>query len=225
MEKSKALELVWKIALIEALGSRNEEIFPEHFMCGLLKFVELSRDKISTLLSGDEETLPGVTSEQKKLAEMVADLNIDTTRARRTLRKKVPRGDLEKVRKVIRRSAESRQRFLEAEEMAEKKNNARLRTYDLLQALLKQPTAAMQSVLNVSEESVNTLPTPEDTPTLNQFGRNILKAIPEPEQSPDGLQPQVRAVLGHLVSPRPDPLILIADAPTLAGAVVRQTAR
>lgn len=223
MEKSKALELVWKIALIEAVGSKNEEIFPEHFLCGLLKFVELPKDKISALLSGNEESLGGVLAEQKKLAEMTTALKVDTTRVRRALRKKVPRGDLEKIRQIIRRSPKSRELFLKAEARADAHNSTRLRTYDVLQTLLENPTPHIQSVLDVSEETMTSLPTPEDTPTLNRFGRNILKEEPEAEATPEAT-PQVKALGSHLEARHPDPLILVAAEAELSKTIARQTA-
>lgn len=223
MQNSNAMGLVWKIALIEAVGSRNEEIFPEHFMCALLKFVELNRPKIESLVSERNEKMEGILKEQEKVNQILKALKIDTTQVRRSLRGKVPRGQLEKINNVIRRTSESREIFLKATEIAERRKSSLLRSYDLLQALIENPTACMKTEMALDEETLESLPTPQETPLLNRLGKHIvedsqLKQVDHPQ-----LLPQIKALAKHLQSKNPDPLLLISPQKELTEDVIRKT--
>lgn len=212
MENSPALGFVWKIALAEALASRNKELFPEHFLCALLKFVELDRATIEISIPDESDALDGLLAEQDQLKEVFGSMGINTTDVRHSLRGKVPPGNLEKLDRVIRRSSNSREIFTEATEEAERQGSPVLRCHYLLQALLHHTTPIIREVLPKEKLDKSRLVRTEDLPVLNRFGKNALKVrgnVSEPIS--DSYEPHLNALIRLLKGKDFSPILLIEE--------------
>ena len=92
---SDALLIAWRLAELEATNLGQDELEPVHFFLGLLKLVELN---VQAIL-GDQSTLASERIQQEanrvsRLSECFRAAGIETTSARRKLRRTLPRGGL-----------------------------------------------------------------------------------------------------------------------------------
>ncbi len=213
MDKSPAVSLIWKIALVEAVSSKNNEIFPEHLLCALLKLPELGRESIQKIVSASEDVIEGILAEREQIREVFSRLEIDTTTTRRTLREKVPVGSMEKFNQVINRSQASREIFRAADARAEKRDATMLRCVDLLAAILENPTSAIDSVIQKKEGLEKAVDTVRETPNLDQAGKNILKQKEKSGRSEaDDWDPQAKILVKQLKTVPYVPLLMIGDS-------------
>ena len=213
MEKSPAVGLIWKIAIVEAVSSKNNEIFPEHLLCALLKLPELGRESIQKIMSAEADVIEGILAEREQIRDVFSQLEMDTTTIRRTLRKKVPIGTMEKFNQVINRSQASREVFRAADAKAEQRDATMLRCGDLLAVILENPTPAIDAVIQNKEGVEEVVKTVCETPNLDQVGKNILK------QEADGGQtgitawgPQAKTLVSQLSQVPYVPLLMIGES-------------
>jgi ATP-dependent Clp protease ATP-binding subunit ClpA len=141
---SKSLELVWRIAELEALNLNQEMLKPAHFLLGILKVVEVDLSEI--LENQREEISEEIENDIADLKSCVGEFVVEITYARRFLRGILPRGDKHPSRERLQRSKSARMVFRDAETSATKTRSPVLPTH-LLMALLESQEAQIIAAL------------------------------------------------------------------------------
>jgi ATP-dependent Clp protease ATP-binding subunit ClpC len=147
---SDALLIAWRLAELEATNLKQDELEPVHFLLGLLKLVELD---VQAIL-GDHSTLSSERIREEvmsvsSMSECFRAAGIETTSARRKLRRTLPRGgaDLEKGQHV-RRGALARQIFADAEGMVSGNDDALVEPLHVLTGIAKSDCPWVNSALD-----------------------------------------------------------------------------
>jgi hypothetical protein len=154
MRYANSLLLVWRLAELEAINLKSEQIQPPHFFLGLLKVVDIDLGKV--LVKEGHVAEDGAVDEIERDVQLVrecfGEFGINATSARRMLRRILPRGisesDLEKGR--LHRSSESREAFSRAEHVA-KVFGGDVRALHMLFALLEVRSNNIDVILEESE--------------------------------------------------------------------------
>jgi hypothetical protein len=155
MRYADSLLLVWKLAELEAINLKSEQIHPPHFFLGLLKIVDIDLGKV--LAKEGRVAEDGAVDEIERdvllVRECFDEFGVNTTSARRMLRRILPRGmsesDLERGR--LHRSSESREAFSGAERVAQVFFGGDVRALHMLFALLKNRNNNIDTILKDSE--------------------------------------------------------------------------
>lgn len=221
MQISPGTQLVWSLSGSEAVNLGMPKIEPDHLYCALLKFVELSDDTISRLLTNSSEVSP-VCRERDDLARQFKNLPRSTTDIRHALRKETEHGTHKLEGNLIHRSDASRKVFEKAIALANDEDSPVYPTH-LLQVLMESPTPAMKKVLKLEDD------VPDWLQKLDEIAEEKGKA-PAPPRSypiwlqpiadlapkrgfsvPSASQPQLKVLEAALTSSRPSPLLLICE--------------
>ena len=132
-EYSKSLTIVWEIAAREAVDSSSEEITPSHFLIALCKICDRQIPEIKEEIHGLLDRFHG----------------IDLKQLRRRLRSLITNSNLvANLGEKINRSAESKQAFQRAEEIAQSKENNNILPEHFLQAILEPINSPLADALN-----------------------------------------------------------------------------
>ena len=119
MKNSFAMEIIWRLAVLEAAAAKQEFIEPEHYWAGLTKGREFC--KASALKVAKEQGLdtPAIVDELSMVPEILEKAKIDPTALRRHLRAMLGTGTHQHAKgAVIHRSAATREMFIEADRIA-----------------------------------------------------------------------------------------------------------
>ena len=119
MKNSFAMEIIWKLAVLEAMAAQREFIEPEHFWEGLTKGREFC--KAGALKVAKERGLntPAIVEELSMAPELLEKAKIDPTAFRRQLRAMLGTGAHQHSKgAVIHRSAAMREIFTQADMIA-----------------------------------------------------------------------------------------------------------
>lgn len=211
MKKSLAMDIIWRLALLEALAAKHEFVEPAHFLEGLTK----GRDfcKASALKEAKERGLdtPALVDELSMVPEVLEEAMIDPIALRRHLRAMMGTGSHQHPKgSVIHRSAATRGVFAVAEMMVASFSLPNLHSGVLFAALLEKKDEAVIKALEEMGADISGLsrqilarlgqPQPgadkkpldpeaskvsDRTPVLERFGRDLTKA------ARDGLLPPV----------------------------------
>jgi hypothetical protein len=154
MRYADSLLLVWKLAELEAINLKSEQIDPPHFFLGLLKVVDIDLGKVLAKESRVAEggAVDEIERDVQLVRECFGEFGINTTSARRMLRRILPRGmsesDLERGR--LHRSSEAREAFSRAEHVA-KVFAGDVRALNMLFALLEIQNNNVDIILEESK--------------------------------------------------------------------------
>ena len=202
MKNSYAMDIIWRLALLEALAAKHEFIEPEHFWEGLTKGREFC--KASALKVAKEQGLdtPAIVDELSMAPEILEKANIDPTAFRRQLRAMLGTGTHQHAKgAVIHRSAASLEAFAAAEKIADSLSLPSRHAGALFAALLEKKDSPAVKALEKNGADIAALaadirtrlglprpagkkepPRPEDSsqadgrPILERFGRDLTKA-------------------------------------------------
>jgi hypothetical protein len=154
MRYADSLLLVWRLAELEAVNLKSEQIQPRHLFLGLLKVVDIDLGKVLAKEGrlAEDGAIDEIERDVQLVRECFGEFGINTTSARRMLRRILPRGtsesDLERGR--LRRGSESREAFSRAERVA-KVFGGDVRALHMLFALLEIRNNSIDIILEESE--------------------------------------------------------------------------
>lgn len=158
--------LAWRISAIEAAAAKHQFIEKEHIVIGIF-----SLEKVLSSQSGrfklsfkDKEVLQ---DERDTLEYILRRFGTNSTSLRRSIRKRLGKGEYLPTEKVVHRSEDCKKEFAQAEELARSSENIMI--LHLLAAILKHPGDIIQDVLN--ETNINT----------NDLRNQALKQVGEEE--------------------------------------------
>ncbi len=186
-ELSTSVKIAWQIAANEAANARFQYIEPAHILIGLC-----SLEKIN----GDVENQPELIAEKNYIDQVLQSANLDPTRLRRQLRKRIGEGTYQQIEKTIHRSQTCRQLFDRAVLI---KDGTRITSRELLVAIIENPgetislafddfgikisslmSTAFSGSIGNTNSSADSSPTPKaknikvsSTPFLDQYGRDL----------------------------------------------------
>jgi len=178
MQISASIEIVMQLAGQEAIAAQFKEIEPEHLLAGILKFSELPVEEVDKIAPGGE-VAKVLAAEVNAVREELAGRSINSTRARRQLRERLGKGNIQYDGGAMHRSQASRALFDAAARTADEAGSETLTTKHLLDAILAQPTAAMVQVLGEvanaggAAEGGQQRPKGRGTPVLDAFGQDL----------------------------------------------------
>lgn len=175
MTLSPSIDLIWRLAADEMAAGEFGEIQPEHFCMAVLKFAEVS---IKTPEGTGEQAdlAKAIAADAQLVREALQKCGIESTIARRKLRKQLGKGGAPHKEGKIHRSAASRTLFESANALAAESGNEKLTPLHLLTALVQSPSPAIaQAVLG----KVAPQPQPATTPLLDKHGEDLVRQVAE----------------------------------------------
>jgi ATP-dependent Clp protease ATP-binding subunit ClpA len=208
MNLSPSIDLIWRLAAQEMAAGEFKEIQPEHFCMALLKFAEVSVQANAD--GGERAELAKVIAEDAQLVrEALQKCSIESTSARRKLRKQLGKGGSPQQGKEVHRSAASRTLFESATKLAQESGSETVTPLHLLTALVQSPTPAIvQAVLGKAAPT----PRPAALPLLEKYGQDLVKQAAEGKMEvKPGLEAQCKAVLQALQQKNRKCILLVSD--------------
>ena len=173
MKASASIELLWQMAVQEALAGEFGEIQPEHFFAGLMKFAELPEEQTKKLAPG-ANVAQELATEVGKVRLMLQNHSIDSTRVRRELRARLGKGGRPNAGGTeMHRSQACREMFDAASRLADDKGSDVLAAEHILAAMLASPTEPLRAVLGASPAPPAAQRT--ETPLLDRDGRDLVR--------------------------------------------------
>ena len=143
---SEGLNLLWKIASIEAQNLKHQEIDPVDLMLGLLKIVDIEPEKI--IRNPKSEALEIINKEVTEIKEIFQESMLVPSKTRRRLRRECffQVHNIAYKDGIIHRSDLSKRIFTKAERylFPEEKN---IRPFHILKALLEEENPELDRVL------------------------------------------------------------------------------
>jgi ATP-dependent Clp protease ATP-binding subunit ClpA len=208
MNLSPSIDLIWRLAAQEMAAGEFSEIQPEHFCMALLKFAEVS---VQANEDGGEqaELAKAIAGDAQLVHEALQKCGIESTSARRTLRKQLGKGGSPQQGKKVHRSAASRTLFESAAKLAQESDSETVTPLHLLTALVQSPTPAIvQAVLGKASST----PRPAALPLLEKHGQDLVKQAAEGKlQVKPGHEAQCKAVLQALRQKDRKCILLVTD--------------
>jgi ATP-dependent Clp protease ATP-binding subunit ClpA len=208
MKLAPSIDLVWRLAASEMASGQFEEIEPEHFCIGLLKFAELP----AAAVEADDkhaEIAKAIAADVELVCEALQKCRIESTSARRKLRGQLGKGHTPHHEGQIHRSAASRALFECAAKVALQSGSEVLTPLHLLTALLQSPTRAVaEAVLGKSAP----LEPQGALPLLDQDGRDLVKEAAEGRLKGNlASEVQGKAVIRVLLRDARKSILLVSD--------------
>ena len=216
MKLSPSVHLIWQLAAEEMAAGQFKEIEPEHFCMALLKFAELPAAAVE---AGDEhaETAKTIAADAELVREALQRCGIESTRARRKLRRQLGKGDTPHQEEEVHRSAASRALFEAAAAFVAESGGETLTPLHLLTALIQSPTPAIdQAVLG----KVPPPSAPAFLLLLDKHGKDLVKEASEGRLKADTTgEASGKAVLQILLQEKRKSILLITNHDDLAEGV------
>lgn len=209
MNLSPSIDLIWRLAAQEMAAGDFSEIQPEHFCMALLKFAEVSF-KAPEDPGEQAELAKAMTGDAQLVREALQKCGIESTSARRKLRKQLGKGGSPQHGEKIHRSAASRALFESAAALAAESGSETLTPLHLLTALVQSPTPAIaQAVLGKAPPP----PAPTALPLLEKHGQDLVKQAAAGKIGvKPGLEAQSKAVLQALQQKDRRSVLLLSDS-------------
>ena len=175
MNFSPSIDLIWRLAAQEMAAGEYGEIQPEHFCMALLKFAEVAIQANED--AGEQAELAKVIAGDAQLVrEALQKCGIESTSARRKLRKQLGKGGSPQQGEKVHRSAASRALFESAAKLAQESDTETVTPLHLLTALVQSSTPAIvQVVLGKAAPT----PRPAALPLLEKHGQDLGKLAAE----------------------------------------------
>jgi ATP-dependent metalloprotease FtsH len=146
MKVSASIDVLWQLAMGEAVSAEFGEIAPEHFLEAILKLAELNVEDLHRL-APDTQVVRLVSEDVAAVREELNARGINSKRARRELRGLLGKGGSPHRGGDMHRSPASREVFEAAARLAADAGSETLMALHLLQALLASPSPPMLLVL------------------------------------------------------------------------------
>ena len=229
---SPGIFLIWNIASVEAKLANAKQIRPPHFLIALCKFNDLD---FKTFFAGQQLENPDLPttleSEKTRISKIFQELNFDTTKFRRQLRRQIAKPGLNHIgAEELHRNSVARQAFRSAELIAASDADANQVFPDhLLKAMLKLPDQPWEIILknmgiqNPYLGAIEVSLIPKDnrvqkkqhspTPFLDRFGRDLNRLAHEGKLNPlIGRKEELRALAQGLIQQRKKNVLLVGEA-------------
>ena len=139
MRLSPSFHFIIQLAIQECLAGSFHEIEPEHFFMAILRFTEINMQRYRHVF-GDVSDADICEQEQIRLAGLFSRHGVDTTQLRRSIRKRLGRGNGTGHQQVLHRSRETKGYFMAGFSMAIKNGHNSLSPYYLIIAMALHPT-------------------------------------------------------------------------------------
>ena len=147
MKWSPSILLIQRFAVGEMAAADFKEIQPEHLLMSLMKFAEMPAGAAEGV-DADDELTKDIADDVAILHEALEKCGIESTNARRKLRRKLGKGDTPFKGGSAHRSAASRKLFDDATALATDSGGDTVTPLHLLTAIVQSPTPAIaQAVL------------------------------------------------------------------------------
>lgn len=174
MELSTSMRFVMVRAEAEAFALRTRVLREEHLFLGILKLAELSAQQISPTSSHKEE----IDEDIHLIKAKFQTLELKSGEVRNTLRQVLHTSKQAQENEV---SSEPAQQLLEkAQEYTQQEGRSRIGGFDVLRALLKDPTPSIRQVLWwVFEQEAHTEPSVEEPAQPSLPGKEFLPELTE----------------------------------------------
>ena len=156
MKLSLAVQVVWRMAVKEAIASGHEKIEPEHLFEALTRGKDFRQSQSLEALRSQGVDIEGLAAELEAVPEALEKKGLNPAKLRRAVREKLGRGGFERGSQgggVIHRSARTKKVFTEAERMAGDFHAETVTALSLFVALLAEDASAIALVL--AEAGVN----------------------------------------------------------------------
>ncbi|MBP7508600.1 MAG: ATP-dependent Clp protease ATP-binding subunit [Prolixibacteraceae bacterium] len=146
---SKSIYLIWQLAAAEAHSGKRRFIEIEHIFIGLLRAGDALDEKYRKQfgIAVNEEDMPVLRKELSPVDEPFAELAIDKVRLRRHIRGLLGKGDSVYDGKVIHRSEKCKGYFSQAEHIAAKAEDSKIKPIYLLKAIIDNPSTDIEKAL------------------------------------------------------------------------------
>lgn len=252
MKNSFAMDLIWRLALREALAAKHEFIEPAHFLEGLTKGLDFC--KASALKEAKERGLdtPALVDELSMVPEVLEQAMIDPIALRRHLRAMLGTGSHQHPKgAVIHRSVATQGAFAVAEMMVASLSLPNLHAGVLFVALLERKDEAVIKALEemgadisgLSRQILARLGQPQPggekkpvdaeaskvaahAPVLEKFGRDLTKAARDGLLSPViGRRKEMLQVIQTLARKTKSNPVLVGEAGVGKTAIVEGLAQ
>jgi ATP-dependent Clp protease ATP-binding subunit ClpA len=215
MKLSPSIDVIWRLAASEMVAGQFKEIEPAHFCMALLKFAELPAAAVEAI-----DKPPGiakaVAADVELLREALQKCGIESTRARRELRRQLGKGGAPCQDGPFHRSAASRGLFEAAALLAES-GGEMLTPMHLLTALVESPTLTIAQVVLGKTPLA---PAPATVLLLEKHGRDLVKEASNGNLRIDpAAEASSKAVLQILLQRERKSILLITDHDDLAQIV------
>jgi len=208
MKLSVSIDLIWRLAAQEMAAGEFKEIQPEHFCMALLKFAEVSVKAPED--DGEQaELAKNIAGDAQLVREALQKCAIESTSARRKLRKQLGKGGSPLKSEKVHRSAASRALFEAAAKLAQESDSETVTPLHLLTALVQSPTPAIvQAVLG----KASPMPRLAALLLLEKHGQDLVKQAAEGKvQVKPGHEAQCKAVLQVLQQKDRKCILLVSD--------------
>ncbi len=140
-------QIVWRLAAIEALNKKSQEIDPDHFFLALLKFSEFEAADLKKVVDDKAERVI-ILQDLHATSAILQVAGISSKNMRRALRRRLPVGEGEYDDGVIHRSEGSKRLFARAGLLAsEQGENRLLGSQHLTLELLRHPGVVMAELM------------------------------------------------------------------------------
>lgn len=184
MNLGYSIQIVWPLAIQEALVSSYENIEPEHLFNGLLKFAELRKEDLKAMIK-DNLVIDSLLNEQNDIClffeEGGLSIPAGTSAMRNNIRHKMGKGNGKKDRKFVHRSNKSKKICLRSEEISSADGKKEWQAIHLIEALLEEPEKVLAEAL---EKAGFTKPIAVETPLLDRYGTDFPRETLPNEKGP-----------------------------------------
>jgi ATP-dependent Clp protease ATP-binding subunit ClpA len=222
MRVSASIQLAWEMAGREAVAGNFDEIAPEHFCLSLLKLSELPVDEAGKI---DFNAGPAreLATEVRALRREIESRSIDSTEARRELRRRLGSGGKDFEGGDLHRSPESRRLFDATVRRLDDAGGNTLEPVHLFIEIMEAPSAIIAEVFSSAVGPSGT--DVRMTPALDAFAADLTsQARGNDLADVEGRDAECQAVLSDLARPDGGCIFLITDSDPAARAVVQAVA-
>ena len=198
-----------------------EKIEPEHFCIALLKFSEIPVEEVEKIAPG-AEVARELAADVAAVREGLDARSVDTTHARRKLRKQMGKGEGSHGGDRMHRSDASRELIDAAAALADEAGSETLAPCHVLAAILASPSEAMGAVLGDGDKAAASKMA--KLPQLADRGRDLVQLAHDGKlPSAEGRRTEGKALVRTLAEPDKKGILLVttddvAAMQTIAGA-------
>ena len=246
---SPAANFAWQVAAQEAAAAKFEFIEPEHILIGICSLEKLVVPADETQL--DSRSREEVIAENDAIKDILRDLGLDPTQLRRSLRRELGKGHYARTEQTVHRSPACKQVFERTAKLVP--SGGQVSCFQLIQAILKEPTPIITKVLkasggvpgnlhdlaeaqpgvapaNVADEHLKVhvgepKQAQSNTPILDSYGRDLTQAAREGKLGPFiGRRKELLQIIQTLARTSKNNPVLVGEAGVGKTAVVEALA-
>jgi ATP-dependent Clp protease ATP-binding subunit ClpC len=150
MKLSLAVEVLWRMAIKEAIASQHEKIEPEHLFEATMRGKDFKGNQALEELQKRGVDVEGLASELGVCPDVIEKSGLSPVKLRRAVRNKLGEGTFERDSQeagVIHRSERTKKVFDHAEKIAESRKESALTALSLFGALIEDDSSLICTVL------------------------------------------------------------------------------